>query len=388
MIIVMDLTKNVYMNSKKADDPFISNSQAFIENNKEYLKEAKHIRISFNHTVKHNAKKKDFYKEIADVKILVLTANEIERETLFSCSVKHPNSLIESEEDIIIRIPYSGLVYSIFYINDIKIVHVEPEMTGSYSKGGTAETLQKALEHVRPSVVLSVGVAFGYDIEKQNLCDVLVGRQFFSYDKSIKMLDDQIKIKRLHTFESSENLLYKIKSNIMFEDKIIGLFNNTFNAHIGNILTGEYVIDSRVFRDLIFSPFKPFGIIGGEMEAFGMFNSIEEYNAKHQRNKVHGIMIKGICDWGAGKNADFINEKDKVTVTPNVGENDNGKANRENSGEEDKNNLQTFAMCNACTVCKMFLKENNFFSDYKIYGMRKFFQRCINRVRYFFENLF
>ncbi len=378
---MVNLEKDNDINNQ-VNDPFIENSQRFIKNNKKYLDEAKSIRDNFIQTLKYSAKKKDFYKEIADVKILILTANEIERETLFSCCVNYPSSFNLTKTNIIKRIPYDGLVYSVFYINDIKIVHVEPEMTGSYSKGGTAETLQKALEQVCPSVVVSVGVAFGYDIEKQHLCDVLVGRQFFSYDKSIKMLDDRIKIKRLHTFESAENLLYKMKSNIMFEDKTTGLFNNSFNTHIGNILTGEYVVDSRVFRELIFSPFKPFGIIGGEMEAFGMFNAIEDYNAKHQRRKVQGIMIKGICDWGAGKNADPPqgNGEDQNLYNGNEEKN----INIDKSGEDDKNNLQTLAMCNACTVCKMFLKDKNFFSDYKTYGIRKFFQRGVNRIFQFF----
>lgn len=356
------------------------NIKNFINNNYSTILEANSLRKCFHQTLKSDKNKKSFYKEVADVKFLILTANEIEREVLFSCYTSYPKEFTLNKKNIIKRIPCDGLVYSFFYINDIKVVHVEPEMTGSYSNGGTAETLRKALKKVRPTFVISLGVAFGYDMKKQQLCDVLVGRQFFAYDKSAKIKDDEISIKKLHIVEADQNLLNKAKATIKFEDKTLGLFGNEFQTHIGNILTGEYVIDSCAFKDLIGEPFKPFGIIGGEMEAFGMFSVINEYNQQKSHLKARGIMIKGICDWAVGKNINItelnldVDTKEKLTL-----ENNMLKKEHKLSNEEYKNAFQTLAMCNACNVCKLFMSSNNLFSDYKIHGIRKWFRRRFNK---------
>lgn len=357
---------------------FIENKKEFVRKNQDLLAKARKIRKGFEQTLKFNDNMKRFRKEIKDVKIMIMTATEIERETLFSFFTRYPKSFELVENNVIKRIPFNGLIYSFFYINDIKVVHVEPEMAGSNTQGGTADTLKRALDDAKPSVVVSVGVCFGCDYKKQTLCDVLVGRQFFTYDKSSKIKGMELNVKRLHVFESSETLLYKMKSTTMFEDKTTGLFENTFKPHIGNLVTGEFVVDSQEFRDMIFEPFIPFGIIGGEMEGFGFFSAIKEHNLLNPKEKVHGILMKGICDWGVGKNSEVSEEK--IPINPETEETDASKVaiptddqqnetNEENTDPDDeKNNLQTLSMCNACSVCKRFLIENNFFSDYKNYN--------------------
>jgi len=356
----------------------------FIKNNNLTILEANNLRKSCSQTIRSDENTKYFHKEVTDIKFLILTANEIEREVLFSCCTTYPKEFTLNEKNVVKRIPCDGLIYSFFYINDIKVVHVEPEMTGSYSKGGTAETLKKALKKVRPSVVISLGVAFGYDMKKQQLCDVLIGRQFFAYDKSTKIKDDELNIKKLHIVESDQSLLNKVKATIKFEDKTLGMLGNKFQTHIGNILTGEYVIDSCAFKNLIGEPFKPFGIIGGEMEAFGMFTVINEYNQRNPGLKTRGIMIKGICDWAVGKNINIgelnlaIDDKEKLSLENNLLKNEHKLSN-----EEYKNCFQTLAMCNACAVCKLFLISNNLFSDYKVCRIKKFLKKILDRIKWF-----
>lgn len=389
------MASNYKRKLKKTEDKelkkkYEENVAKFIADNEETLSKANKMRKDFERTLKFNEKKKRFYRELSNVKVLILTANETERETLFSCFTIYPCCSDIVENNVVVRIPYDELIYSFFYINDIKVVHVEPEMTGSYSKGGTAETLYKTLKKVRPSVVVSLGVGFGYNIDKQSLSDVLVGRQFFSYDKSVKIEDEEISVKKLHIFESDESLLRKVKSTVSFEDKMTGIFDNRFRAHEGNIITGEYVVDSKNFRDLIFAPFKPFGVIGGEMEAFGMFRAIEKFNKKHCM-KTRGIMIKGICDWGVGKNAnksknnDALDEEltttDIINNKPTTCKIEETETTKHQINEDFKNNLQVLAMCNACTVCKKFLKDENILSDYRVYGHRKRFYRTRKKIR-------
>lgn len=387
--------------NKKTEDVFVKNRIKFEENHYEELFKAEEVKRSFDKTLILNVHKRCFYREIADIKIMILTANEMERRTLFACFTDFPSDADLVEKNVIKRIPYGGLVYSIFYINDIKVVHVEPEMTGSNTIGGTEETLRKALKKVRPTYVVSLGVGFGFDADKESLCDVMVGRQFFSYDKSTKIKDNELNVKRLHVHESDKTLLSKAKSTLMYEDKTKGLFDNLFNTHIGNLLTGEFVIDSKMYHDMISHPFKPFGVIGGEMESYGMFSAIEEYNKQFWHLNTHGIMIKGISDWGAGKNvaASKKDDEEKPESTdniPNVEElkedyqtqednefkeynsNERLKQYMQLSSEDRKNNLQVLSMCNTCTVCKMFLKESSLFSDYRIHGLRKNWRRFVN----------
>lgn len=384
-------------NNKEAENAFVKNRIEFEENHYEELFKAEEVKKTFDNTLILNVNKRCFYREIADIKIMIMTANEMERRTLFACFTDFPSDADLVEKNVIKRIPYKGLMYSTFYINDIKVVHVEPEMTGSNTKGGTYETLRKALKTVRPTYVISLGVGFGFDISKESLCDVMVGRQFFSYDKSTKIKDNELNVKRLHVFESDQTLLSKAKSTLMYEDKTKGLFDNPFKTHIGNLLTGEFVIDSKMYRDMISHPFKPFGVIGGEMESLGMFTAIEEYNNQFWHLNTHGIMIKGISDWAAGKNVDTSKKEDENSDTPPTDvetEDDKSTQNAElikkygeskrllqymqTDAEDKKNNLQVLSMCNTCTVCKMFLKESSLFSDCRVRGLRKNWRRFVN----------
>lgn len=219
---------------------------------------------------------------LAEVKILIVTANQIERDSLFSYFAR--NSLHH-----IIKIAKNDLVYSFFKICENKVVHIEPTNTGSNSHGGIASVITEAIKVVKPSVIISLGVAYGANYEENEIGNVLVGRQHFSYDKSTKVSEGKLKIKKLHIEEPDDYMLSRFKSNVFTEEKHTGLFNNLFDVVLGNMVTGEFIVDSIEARDMIFSPFQPFGIIGGEMEAYGIFEEVNQ--------KAHCILIKGICDW-------------------------------------------------------------------------------------------
>lgn len=294
---------------------------------------------------------------LAEVKILIITANQIERDSLFSYFAK--NSLHH-----IIKIAKNDLVYSFFKICENKVVHIEPTNTGSNSHGGIASVITEAIKVVKPSVIISLGVAYGADYEENEIGDVLVGRQHFSYDKSTKVSEGKLKIKKLHIEEPDDYMLSRFKSNVFTEEKHIGLFKNLFAVVLGNMVTGEFVVDSIEAREMIFSPFQPFGIIGGEMEAYGIF---EEVNPK-----AHCILIKGICDWAAGKN-DRLEAK-KYT--------DLGNGYAEETLYNPKNDFQTLAMLNACNICEKFLVSKEVFTDLRIKGLKKGFWRKMKMIRY------
>lgn len=155
-------------------------------------------------------------------------------------------------------------------------------------------------------------------------------------------------IKRLHIEEPDEYMLCRIQTMIPMEKPMAGRFQNEFKTILGNMLTGEFVIDFEEFKNTIMSPFEPFGMVGGEMEAYGLFETV------NQKKKVHCILIKGICDWGSGKNA----VKDVPFLKRNI-----------------KNDLQALAMFNTCEVCRQFLGQGQLFSDEGIRGVKKNFWR-------------
>lgn len=278
---------------------------------------------------------------LANVKIMIVTANEVERDTLFGFFAKNT-------EYSIIRIGKKNIIYSFFKIGNNNVVHVEPTSTGSYTKGGIAKIIKKALKVVKPSIVLSVGVAFGLRPDKDTIGDVLIGRQHFSYDKGTKISEGKIDIKRLHIEEPDEYMLCRVQAMIPTETPIYGYLGNEFKVVLGNMLTGEFVIDFKDFNDMVFSPFKSFGVVGGEMEAYGLFEEVK------QKKKVHCLLMKGICDWGSNKNAVKEIEGLKKDI---------------------KNDLQTLAMLNTCEICQCFLKDSNIFSDERIRGIKKCFWR-------------
>lgn len=335
---------------EKINNDVKNNKKHFIQNNTELLKKVNGILKEFDKQEYIFEHRKWINKYAADVFTLILTANEMERRTLFY--------YITQKGDDIIQIPCDGIIYSFFSINGIKVAHVEPETIGSFTENGMAPTLKKALKRIKPTVVITLGVAFGVNYVEHEIGDVIIGRQLFAYDKATKIKKNSLKVKKLHMLESDGSLLYKLKSRIQMERKVIGCFDNEFLAIMGNMLTGEYVVDSSTFRQMIVSPFEPFGVVGGEMEGFGFFNVLKEY--KH----AHGILIKGICDWGAGKNDDDDDKQQNNIPTMDY-----------------KNVFQILAMLNVCTICDQYLVHKNFFSDYKIRGFKKRIWRIIAKIK-------
>ncbi len=278
---------------------------------------------------------------LANIKIMIITANEIERNTLFTFFAENTGYCIR-------KIGKGNLVFSFFKIGNSDVVHVEPTSTGAYTKGGTAKTIDAAIKRAKPNIVISAGVAFGLRPEKDDFGDVLIGRQHFSYDKGTKISEGKIDIKRLHIEEPDEYMLCRVQATIPTENPVYGRYNNKFKVVLGNMLTGEFVIDFEQFKNMIVSPFEPFGVVGGEMEAYGLFEEVKK------KKRVHCVLIKGICDWGSGKNAIHDVAGLKYDL---------------------KNDLQTLAMLNTCEICQRFLVTDNLFSDESIRGIKKRFWR-------------
>lgn len=329
-------------NNIENKDNISKNIEYFVSKNDDLLKRVKNFRKESNKKLNIIREQKgNLNKYLSNVKVMVITANEIEKTSLFAYAYKHNHTPF-------VQIGKNNNVYTIFAFSSMIVAHVEID-AGSNSHGGASDIIKKAIKDINPSIIIVLGVAFGCDYNKTELGDVLVGRQHFSYDKSSKISNGNLGIKKLHLEEPDEYMLNRFKAIIQTEEKIKGDFGNKFQVILGNLITGEFVVDSIEFREMIFEPFKAFGVIGGEMEAYGVFEEIKGYN------DIHCILMKGICDWGAGKN-EMLSKGNK-------------------KGSNPKNKLQTLASLNACSVCARLLNSNKIFSDCRIRGIRKRFYR-------------
>lgn len=155
---------------EKINNDVKNNKKHFIQNNTELLKKVNGILKEFDKQEYIFEHRKWINKYAADVFTLILTANEMERRTLFY--------YITQKGDDIIQIPCDGIIYSFFSINGIKVAHVEPETIGSFTENGMAPTLKKALKRIKPTVVITLGVAFGVNYVEHEIGDVIIGRQY------------------------------------------------------------------------------------------------------------------------------------------------------------------------------------------------------------------
>lgn len=264
-------------------------------------------------------------KELEGCKVLIITANEIERNIL------HYKISKEHKEYAITRVIYGNIAYFIFQWGEYKVVHVHQHQMGSHRDWGMRKTLEEVLTIYRPNVVFSMGVAFGIDPTVQNIGDVLVSHKLFPY---------------------SEN---KIKNDIILpdrsQDKVIDnwldvRFVNTpgflEGVTYGSILSGGTVLSSEETKEKICRAYsKQDFVIGGEMEGSALFQICTAYD-------IPCAVIKGICDWGSLKNGIFSS----------------GDENEDAQEKEErlKTCAQALAMTRVFEKCNVLFKDGTLFS--------------------------
>ena len=134
-------------------DKISNNIQNFVSENKDLLKTVKKFRkhnMKKNHIIKESHKK--LYKYLSDVKIMIITANEIEKTSLFSYAFYNNRTPF-------IQIGKGDIVYTFFTLGALILVHVEIN-AGSNSHGGASDIIKKVIKEIAPSIIIILGVAF------------------------------------------------------------------------------------------------------------------------------------------------------------------------------------------------------------------------------------
>lgn len=272
-------------------------------------------------------------KEYSAPAVLLLTSNEIEEGVLLHFLSERtgsplPTYIVGSQE---------GRSYHIAKMEEDLFVHVHTESTGD---NAMRRSINYAAQIFNISHILLLGICYGIDHDKQSMCSPIIANEVVGYH--IDFRDD----------ETGETQFVPV---VEFREKpaptLIGSITNIFRgcaingrllAHnkeqpirptVGTVLSATCLMSSSLVKNSILTYIgntKP-QPSGGEMEGCGIFKTriFEENGFKNW------LIIKSICDWGAGKNS-LCPDDQKL-------------------GDEIKNSLQALAMINTCEVFRQLL---------------------------------
>ncbi len=176
--------------------------------------------------------------------------------------------------------------YELGIIGGAKAFMVQSEM-GSDGFGGSRFTVEEGIRALAPSAVIMVGIAFGINMEKQHIGDILVSRQLVAYDPQRIGSDPDgkpITFLRGDRVSAPIRLLDRFKAGRM-------AWLEPPDIHFGLILSGAKLIDNQHSRDQLRQIEGE--AIGGEMEGIGLYEAARRYN-------VDWLLVKAICDWADG----------------------------------------------------------------------------------------
>ena len=181
--------------------------------------------------------------------------------------------------------------YDLGAVGGARVWLVRSQM-GATTPGGAFATVYTAIDTVRPSAIIMVGIAFGIDQERQAIGDVLVARQLFSYEpQRVGTLPDgqEAVIPRGDRAATSLRLLDRC------DDGALSWPANRARVRFGLVLSGEKLLDhAPTVAEL--RAREP-EAVGGEMEGVGLYVAAVQH-------KLDWILIKAICDWADGRKAE------------------------------------------------------------------------------------
>lgn len=155
-------------------------------------------------------------------------------------------------------------------------------------------TVERAIQEVKPELVLACGIAFGINPEEQQIGDVLCATAVIGYELG-KVRGGGGAIKRTGDAPTvSENLRTRFMSTKIYFDGLRKTDQKPMRVQLGKLLSGEKLIDDQDYRDELVQYYHE-DVIGGEMEGIGLHQAASEMN-----NLKWGV-IKAICDWADGK---------------------------------------------------------------------------------------
>ena len=246
----------------------------------------------------------------ASVQVLLLTANENEFNAVlrFLCPLKDRPSVVQyhfiwSEN----RIKDNALYFIGKYGSFNSAVQFLSKQ-GPYAAKDAIATANACFSKYFHAV-FAIGVACGR-IDKNNLLDVLVSEKVSCYDAARIGTDgdtEKVKITQRAPRNSatSDFFITRFKQNtwVNRSETVRDMKENTQytpKQQMGNILSGNYLIDNKKVKVMLGDNFDP-EYIGIEMEGGGLYNFVFD-----NRTDLQVMIVKGVCDFGDGnKNKSF-----------------------------------------------------------------------------------
>ena len=146
--------------------------------------------------------------------------------------------------------------------------------------------------------IFAVGVACGVEC-KTEMLDVIVAKKVTFYsDARLSTKDGQLKIESRSTsnLDTSQQFCSKFQQMPKWpteNSSIIKRLTKQPKKRLGNVLSGNYLVDNKDIKICLLENFAP-DAIGIEMESAGLFYEYGDHN-------VEIMLVKAVCDFGDGK---------------------------------------------------------------------------------------
>lgn len=217
--------------------------------------------------------------------VLLVTVNRIETEAILKAAHSH-------QQEYATNITY----YDLGEEGGVQLYLVRSGM-GTTGPAASTVTISEAIDHLEPTAIILTGIAFGVDPREQEIGQVLISEQVFSYgpQRSSTMPNN-----RHRRISRGDRALASPRLIDRFRDGEIGWTESKLS--FGLILSGDMLIDNVNVRDELIK-LEP-EAIGGEMEAAGLYSIAV-------RKKIDWIVVKAICDWADGNKGENkeVNQK-------------------------------------------------------------------------------
>ncbi len=261
-----------------------------------------------NDYIYDNISEYEYNNELLKVSVVILTANFFECEILNYNVYKDSKLKIKKlENGIKIFDHYDFRVVDayVFEINQYTVLHLNAPETGSNTPCGSADLVRYVCNkrYLFPTCVISFGICYGIDYNKQLLGDTIVAEKIYPWSIGVKINDDDWEIKHddyIIDLRLKDRDLYHKINDIKF-GRINRCKSVEFgNVQIGNLLTSEAVVNNEKTKILAIEKAHGCKIIGGEMEGYGLAKECIYYG------DIACLIVKAICDWGVCKNIDNV----------------------------------------------------------------------------------
>ncbi|MBD2328839.1 SIR2 family protein [Alkalinema sp. FACHB-956] len=234
--------------------------------------------------------KADFAGDVA-VDFVVVTAIEVERRAICAGFQIGDRDRISKESRVYWR-KSIDLNHGEFYN---LIVAQSPDMAGV----DAAVLVSDILHHWHPAAILLVGIAAGVNPDKQQLGDVVIGRDIYYYERG----------KLTPTGKQPEPIMYRADATLLNHVQALPEWSLPPNLlspdgtptqpkiHYGVIASGEKVIADSAVRDEITASDRKIAAI--EMEGYGFSAA-----SWQSFDRVRHLVIKALCDFGDASKGD------------------------------------------------------------------------------------